>query len=152
MRAHYRLASFVLCSAIIAACGTEGSPASSTTSTTTGPSTTSTTIGAPVEPTTEPLIEMTRLAKADLVSRIAVDEADIEVLKAEEITWSDGSLGCPQPGMSYTQALVDGYQVVLFADGRAYDYHAGADANPFLCASGELDGGRDFVPPPGHDK
>lgn len=148
----YRLAALALSAAIIAGCGTEGSPASSTTSTTTGLSTTSTTIGAPVEPTTEPLIEMTRLAKADLVSRIAVEEADIEVLKAEEITWSDGSLGCPKPGVSYTQALVDGFQVILFADGRAYDYHAGSDAKPFICSSGEKDGGRDFVPPPGHDR
>lgn len=148
----YRLAALALSAAIIAGCGTEGSPASSTTSTTTGLSTTSTTIGAPVEPTTEPLIEMTRLAKADLVSRLAVEEADIEVLKAEEITWSDGSLGCPKPGVSYTQALVDGFQVILFADGRAYDYHAGSDAKPFICSSGEKDGGRDFVPPPGHDR
>ncbi len=151
MRA-YRLAALLVSAAIIAGCGTEGSSASSSTSTTADGPTTSTTIGAPVEPSTETLIEMTDLAKADLASRTGVDEAGIEVLKAEEVTWSNGALGCPKPGVSYTQALVDGYQVILFADGRAYDYHAGSDAKPFLCSSGEKDGGRDFVPPPGHDR
>ncbi|MDH3463085.1 MAG: hypothetical protein OEM32_05605, partial [Acidimicrobiia bacterium] len=64
-------------------------------------------------------------------------------------TWTDGSLGCPEPGMSYTQTLVDGWQVLLQVGERLFDYHAGADGIPFLCASPDQDGGYDFMPPPG---
>jgi hypothetical protein len=85
----------------------------------------------------------------DLVARIGVSPAAVTIVAAETKTWSDGSLGCPQPGMSYTQALVDGSRVLLEADGRLYAYHAGSDGEPFLCESGEDDGGYDFVPPPG---
>lgn len=88
----------------------------------------------------------------DLVTRTGIASESVTVVAAEEKTWPDGSLGCPQPGMSYTQALVDGSRVLLEADGRLYAYHAGSDGEPFLCESGEKDGGYDFVPPPGFDE
>ncbi len=91
-------------------------------------------------------------AVADLAARLKVSADSIEVLRAEKVTWPDGSLGCPQPGRAYTQATVEGYRVILKHDGRAYLYHAGGDGPIFLCKSGEKDGGHDFVPPPGfHD-
>ena len=88
-------------------------------------------------------------ARADLARRLGVDPDDLEVISAEEVTWPDGSLGCPEPGMSYTQALVDGSKVVLGHDDRVYVYHAGADGQPFLCPSEDKDGGHEMVPPPG---
>ncbi len=52
-------------------------------------------------------------------------EADaVQVVVAEQVTWSDGSIGCPEAGMMYTQALVPGYRVVLAADGRQLNFHA----------------------------
>lgn len=79
----------------------------------------------------------------------AADEADvaldaIEVLRAESVTWNDGSLGCPERGMMYTQALVDGYQVVLDAAGTELDYRATENGDFRLCenpAPGESSGG-----------
>lgn len=88
----------------------------------------------------------------DLVSKIGVDPGDISVVTAESTTWNDGSLGCPEPGMGYTQALVDGYRVLLEVDGRLYAYHAGSDVEPFLCESDDPDGGYDYVPPPGFNE
>lgn len=88
----------------------------------------------------------------DLVAKIGVSPADVSVVVAESKTWSDGSLGCPQPGMSYTQALVDGSRVLLEVDGRLYAYHAGSDGEPFLCESDAPDGGYDYVPPPGFNE
>jgi hypothetical protein len=49
----------------------------------------------------------------------------------------------------YTQAVVDGTQVLLGADERIFDYHAGSDGALFLCPSDEKDGGYEFLPPPG---
>lgn len=63
---------------------------------------------------------------ADAAKRAAVDPAAVTVLSAEQRTWGDSSLGCPQPGMYYTQVLVEGYQVIVSAGGVEYDYRAGA--------------------------
>jgi hypothetical protein len=35
--------------------------------------------------------------------------------------------------MAYTQALVDGAQILLEVAGVEYDYHAAAGRAPFLC-------------------
>ncbi|HEY3522230.1 MAG TPA: hypothetical protein VGK63_00880 [Candidatus Limnocylindrales bacterium] len=85
-------------------------------------------------------------ARADLRTRIgaAADAAQLVVSRA--VVWSDGSLGCPLPGRSYTQALVPGWWIVLEADGRRYDYRAGRTGSVRLCerpiplASGGLGG------------
>ena len=87
----------------------------------------------------------------DLARRLDIDEGQIEVVRAEAVTWPDGSMGCPKEGESYTQAFVDGSQVVLRVDDRMYDYHAGEDGSLFLCPSDEKDGGYEFVPKPGID-
>lgn len=72
-------------------------------------------------------------ATRDAAARLAVDPADIEVLRAERVTWSDGSLGCPAPDRMYTQALVPGYRVLLRISGQVLDYHAAANGPPVLC-------------------
>ena len=76
-------------------------------------------------------------AVADLSRRLDVDPADITVVSAEEVTWRDGSIGCPQPGMLYTQALTNGTRVVLEAEGQRYQYHAGGRRSAFLCENPE---------------
>jgi hypothetical protein len=45
-------------------------------------------------------------------------------ISSEEVTWSDGSLGCPRPGMSYTQALVPGWRLLVRHGQREAVYHA----------------------------
>ncbi|HEY3562959.1 MAG TPA: hypothetical protein VGL05_36085 [Kribbella sp.] len=72
-------------------------------------------------------------AKADLVKRLGVDAGAVKVVSSDEVTWPDGSLGCPEPGMRYTQALVPGNRTVLEAGGKQYAYHSGGHRAPFLC-------------------
>lgn len=100
-------------------------------------------------PSREPGTSLADDAVADLAGRLQVPATAIDVLQAEQVTWPDGSLGCPKPGEFYTQAQVDGYRVVLQHDSRVFLYHAGGDGPVFLCKSDEKDGGYDFVPPPG---
>jgi hypothetical protein len=73
---------------------------------------------------------------ADAAQRSGVEADDIAVTRAESVTWSDGSLDCPEPGMSYTQALVDGYHVVLDAGGEELDYRVTAAGSFVLCEGG----------------
>lgn len=78
-------------------------------------------------------------AVADLAERLGIAAADIEVVSVEQFTWQDGSLGCPQPGRDYTQALVNGSRIVLRADRSLYDYHSGGGRDPFLCEQTSLE-------------
>ena len=81
-----------------------------------------------VDPVAEPAV-------ADLADRLGVDELTVTVVSIEEVTWSDGSLGCPDPGMMYTQALENGSLIVLEVDGTLYEYHSGVGQDPFYCAT-----------------
>lgn len=74
-----------------------------------------------------------RRAVEDLAATLDLEVAAISVVDVEEVTWRDGSLGCAEKGMSYTQSLVDGQRIVLEADDSRYEYHSGADGSPFLC-------------------
>jgi hypothetical protein len=72
-------------------------------------------------------------AKEDLAGRLGVPISAIELLNIEEVTWRDSSMGCPQPGMAYTQVLVNGSLIQLQHKETAYQYHSGRGRTPFLC-------------------
>ena len=68
-------------------------------------------------------------AKRDLAQRIGVSEGDIELVgEVEAVTWSDASLGCPEPGKMYAQVLTPGFRFALKAGGNLYKYHTGKGA------------------------
>lgn len=72
-------------------------------------------------------------AKQDLAKQLSISIDQISLVEAQEVTWPDSSLGCPQPGMMYLQVLVDGYLIRLRASGKVYEYHSGGNRPPFLC-------------------
>jgi hypothetical protein len=77
------------------------------------------------------------IATADAAERAGVAASDVTFVSFEMVTWPDGSLGCPEPDMMYTQALVEGYRIVLEADGERYTYHGALGEDPFHCATPE---------------
>ena len=74
------------------------------------------------------------LKEAAALAEVARDQ--LVIVHAESVVWNDGSLGCPEPGMMYTQALVNGYCVVIEAAGRTYDFRVGS-ASFRLCPEGQ---------------
>lgn len=72
-------------------------------------------------------------AVEDLAQHLTLPAEELTVVSFEDVTWSDGSLGCPEPGMSYTQALVPGTRLVLEADGVEYHYHGGDGGELVRC-------------------
>lgn len=77
-------------------------------------------------------------AVADLAERLNVDGSTITVAVAESIVWPDGALGCPEPGMAYTQVQVEGSRAVLIQGNSTYFYHGGEGSpGPFLCENAE---------------
>ena len=79
--------------------------------------------------------ELQAAAIADLAGRLGVDRSTITVTRHEEVSWSDGSLGCPKPGFNYTQAITPGYLIVLTVNGLDYEYHGRPGGSPFYCAA-----------------
>jgi hypothetical protein len=73
------------------------------------------------------------LAVADLALRLSVGPASIGVVAVEAVTWPNSALGCPQPGMAYAEALVEGLHIQLAYNGQVYNYHSGGSEPPFLC-------------------
>ncbi len=79
----------------------------------------------------------------DVLERSGADIEDVKVIRAENIVWPDGSLGCAKPGEMYTQAQVQGYWVVLEVGGETYDYRVTENGYFNLC-----DQSRPSIQPP----
>ena len=124
---------------LAAACGTDSTEPSD--STTPSEATTSTTAPetTPVAPPSSDAYPI-EAAIDDLSERLGVPAGAITLVSTESVEWNDGSLGCPQPGESYTQALVPGYRIVLEADDTTYVYHGADGRDPFLCDGRIADG------------
>ncbi|MGH8945037.1 MAG: hypothetical protein ACRDVL_02680 [Acidimicrobiia bacterium] len=130
---------------VLAGCGAEGTDSAETAPSTSQPGETTISVK-------EGDMDLVDQARADLAAHLSVPETDIELISIEAVTWRDGSLGCPEPGKFYTQALVEGHRIVLGYQERVYLYHSGDVRDPFLCSNPDSkDGGYEFVPPPGED-
>jgi hypothetical protein len=66
-----------------------------------------------------------------------LDREQLVIVRAESAVWNDGSLGCPEPGMMYTQAQVNGYWIVIEAAGQKYDFRVGRGGSFRLCPPGQ---------------
>src|ERR1044071_7735897 len=55
-------------------------------------------------------IDVRRAVVADAAKRFKVAASAVVLSRAEQVTWPNGALGCPEPGMMYTQALVPGFR------------------------------------------
>jgi hypothetical protein len=117
----------VAAAAVLVACGNEAGARKEPTMTPTSSTSPSS------EPTGRPPSGPVDQAKADLARRLGVDPGQVSVVSSDEVTWRDGSLGCPEPGKYYTQALINGTRIVLEARGKQYHYHSGGARPPFLC-------------------
>jgi hypothetical protein len=86
-------------------------------------------------------------AKEDLAQRLGIPLEQIELLSFEAVTWPDGSLGCPEPGVEYIQIQREGSLIRLRAEKRIYQYHSGGGRAPFLCEHPSVP--KDLPPPSG---
>ena len=138
---------------VVAGCGDDDAGRDTAPATTTAASTPMTDATPPASQPTEPTRTFTPVGSspadvpealrptvdivvADLAGHLGIDPAEITVVSAREVTWPDGSAGCPQPGMNYIQVQVDGTEVVLQAGGTTYRYTSGDARSPTLCANG----------------
>lgn len=96
--------------------------------------------------------ELRRVVVADAARRFGVTESGVVLTRAERVTWNDGALGCPQPDMSYSQALVPGYRVVARTAERELTYHTDEARGAIACAQALPRAPQDpSKPPPADD-
>ena len=70
---------------------------------------------------------------ADAAARLGVDPSAVTVVYAKAETFRMGRSAVPQPGMMYTQAIVDGYQVIVEVNGTQLDYRGSAPGKFRIC-------------------
>lgn len=59
----------------------------------------------------------------------------IALISTESVTWPDGCLGVQRPGVMCTQALVEGYRIILEADGKRYEVRTNESGSQVVIAS-----------------
>jgi hypothetical protein len=74
-----------------------------------------------------------QMATQDLAGRLGIQPGAIAFLEFKAVVWPDGGMGCPQPGVAYTQVQTEGYLIRLGYEGKVYQYHGGGTKTPFLC-------------------
>ena len=75
-------------------------------------------------------------ARSDAAKRSGLPPGDLDLISAEQVTWADGSAGCPRVGVLYTQAELPGWRVRLRVAAEVWDYHGGERGAPVLCPPG----------------
>ncbi len=63
-----------------------------------------------------------------------VDRDDVQVLSFSQRDWPSAALGCPKPGFSYPQVVTPGYDILIRAGGREYNYHSNLRTTVVLCS------------------
>jgi len=122
MRRQLAAASVVIAGLVLTACATGAPMPEQSSSRPPFQTTTPGAIGPTGTPADVPADRWTAI-EDDLVARGVTGTA--ELVSAEQVTFTDGSLGCAEPGQSYSQALVDGMRVIVSVEGTTYDYRLG---------------------------
>jgi hypothetical protein len=71
------------------------------------------------------ITEAIEFAVNDLSKKLGLSPNLVTVKESGVHAWPDASLGMPEPGKMYAQAIAEGFYVVLEACGQKYEYHFG---------------------------
>ena len=73
--------------------------------------------------------EAVSAAREVLSASLGVSSSQVELLIAEEVMWSNTSLGCPEPGKQYAEVVVPGFRAIFEYEGQKYEYHTNIDGS-----------------------
>jgi len=92
--------------------------------------------GAPIT-TGEIPRDVRRAVVTDAAQRFRVNTNAVVLADAERVTWPDGALGCPDPGINYPQVQVAGFRVVARTLAGELLYHTDSLGHVVNCARPE---------------
>lgn len=120
------LIAIAICLTVLVSCGSQRSNTAQTP-----------TPESPPIPTDEPEMVALRAAQGYLEHYLGRPLPDLQVAYAPR-EWPDASMGCPEPGAVYHQAVTAGYQFDVVVDGVVFELHTTGDGSQVvLCPSGE---------------
>ncbi len=101
-----------------------------------------------VVPTSAPTqVELTPAQKAAeqaLSQKYNVPLDQIKIVSTEAVQWPDGCLGVVIPGVMCTDMIVDGYRVIMEANGQQYEFRTNLDGSTVIDAA-QLQATLEFV-------
>ncbi len=80
----------------------------------------------------EEKLKAQELAIRTLGETLSVTRGDVKVIHIAVMSWPDSSLGCPKPGISYTQVITPGHYVLLQSGEELHRVHI-ADERAIIC-------------------
>lgn len=95
---------------------------------------------APGRPGNTTNAQQTRFLEAltrELSEQTDVPVDEIQLISADEVLWSNTSLGCPAEGVAYAEVIVEGMLITLEAAGQTFEYHTDGAQQYVLCRDGE---------------
>jgi hypothetical protein len=73
-------------------------------------------------------------ALQDAATHLGTAPDQLHVEQVQERQWPDSSLGCPKPGLMYSQIVTPGFLIVISSStGRRLEYHTDTRAHVVLC-------------------
>ena len=108
----------VLAVCLLAACGDNPQPESSSAN------------GAYTPIATAPpqtLNDRQQQARQILAERLSAPVDSLALVSDEPVSWSDASLGCPEEGMMYAQVITPGHRITFSYQGQQYEVHTSRD-------------------------
>jgi len=78
-------------------------------------------------------------AITDLAQTRGVERDAVTASSTQSVSWRSGAIGCPAPGMNYTQALVPGSLIILKLGKEKFEYHAASGGPPFFCPADRIE-------------
>lgn len=66
-------------------------------------------------------------------AHLGLSPSGLHVDQVEAQQWGDSSLGCPQPGLMYSQIVTAGFLIVVSGGGKQLEYHSDDRGRVVLC-------------------
>ena len=76
-------------------------------------------------------------ARRELGARLGVAPEDLVLVHSLSLQFNDGGMGCPEPGFSYTMAIIPGYVLLYEVNGTRYPFHVSTDGRIYADCRGE---------------
>ncbi len=148
-----RIALILALGLLLVSCGAAGTPTGSTSAGQTATVPTVELKPAPPAATNTPASAATPMAPGSVEAKVATalgkkvggDITKLALTAKDAQDWPDSALGCPAPGMMYSQVVTPGFKLTYSDDTQTYDVHTDqSGARAVLCQNNrpvELPGG-----------
>ena len=69
----------------------------------------------------------------DAAAHLGVNRDQLQVDQVEAREWGDSSLGCPRPGLLYSQIVTAGFLIIISTGPKQLEYHTDSRGRVVLC-------------------